>query len=529
MELLTSEQMRAADRAAIVDMKIPGLKLMENAGGEVAEVVDRMLRKNSPRPEGERVRVRGHRIFRIGIVCGKGNNGGDGLVVARMMARKGYKIGVYLLSEALSEDAAVQLKRLPKIVSVHRIHSSLHWKKQKTELLQSDIIIDAIFGTGLSKPLTGFVRKIVGEINEMDKPVIAVDIPSGIDATTGRVLGVAIRARLTVTFARPKIGHILYPGAACTGELKIADIGIPERAVAAARPDTFLIDRRIASKLLPPRPDHSHKGTFGRSLILAGSRGMAGAAVLAAEAAMRIGSGLTQLCVPESIYTIAARKLSPEALCATVPDARRGFFGPESLKPIVPLMERATCVLLGPGIGRHPKTIRWVTAILKSVRSDQKLILDADALYALAESRCPWPAADIAITPHAGEMAKLTGRTRGFVESNPCAVAREVSKKYRLTVVLKGSRSMIAEPAGRLDINSTGNAALAKGATGDVLAGMICGLAAQGLSTFDAARLAVYLHGRAADIAVGAGRDKRTFLAADIFQYLDPALRELSS
>lgn len=513
MELLTSEQMRAADRAAIVDMKIPGLKLMEHAGRAVADAVDRRCRRNLP----------------VAIICGKGNNGGDGFVAARLLARKGRRIYVYLTSGSLSQDAAVQLKRLPKNVAVVPVHSSALWKKEKEKLRGCGLLVDAIFGTGLAKPLSGGIREIAGEINKMGKPVIAVDIPSGIDATTGQILGAAIRARLTVTFARPKVGHILYPGAACTGELKIADIGIPDRAIAAARPDTFLIDRILASKLLPPRPDHSHKGTFGRSLILAGSRGMVGAAVLAAEAAMRIGSGLTRLGVPETVYTIAARKLSPEAMCSPVPDARRGAFGPESLKPVLSLMERVTCILIGPGIGRHPKTVRWVAEILRSVRPDQKLILDADALHAVAVSACRWPPADIAVTPHAGEMAKLTGLYRGVVESNACSVARSVSKKYRATVVLKGSRTLIAEPAGRLDINRTGNAALAKGATGDVLAGMICGLASQGLSTFDAARLAVYLHGRAADIAVESGRDKRTFLASDIFQYLDPALRELSN
>lgn len=510
--------MRMADRTAIVSMKIPSLKLMETAGLAVANETERLA-----------LRLRIRSSAPISIVCGKGNNGGDGLVAGRCLSRRGYRVQIFLMTETLSEDAAVQLKRLPKSVPVVRINSWSSWERVIAGVRAGGLIIDALFGTGLSKPIRGWVRRWIESLNATGRPVVAVDIPSGIDASTGKILGAAVRARVTVTFARPKIGHLFHPGAACTGELIVADIGIPDRAVLQSRPDTFLIDRPAAARLLPPRLNFSHKGMYGRSVIAAGSRGMIGAAVLAAESAMRIGSGLTHLCVPDSVYPIAARKLSPEAMCAPVPDRRRGSFGPESVRESSRIAARATCVLAGPGIGRHPDTGRWLMKFLRSIHPNQKLILDADALWAIARSGFDWrdPRLDVAITPHAGEMARLTGLGRSAVESDFCSVARAYSVRNRITVVLKGSRTVIASRSGRVDVNRTGNSALAKGATGDVLAGMICGLAAQGLSTFDAARLAVYLHGRCADIAVDLGRNKRTFLASDLFDYFDPAILEL--
>lgn len=510
MELLTAGQMQKADRKAIVDMRIPSLKLMEKAGGAVAREARRVNAARKP----------------VAILCGKGNNGGDGLVAARILHRRGFKVTVFLTSESFSKDADVQFKRLPRAVCVVRAHSQTMWNKEKEKIRPCGLLIDALFGTGLSHPLKGLYRKIVEDLLKMPIPSLSVDIPSGIDATNGRILGAAVLAQSTVTFCRPKIGHVLYPGAARCGKLIVADIGISDHAVASTHPDTFLMDQAEAARILPPRKENSHKGTYGRSVVLAGSRGMTGAAVLAAEAALRIGSGLTHLVVPESIYTIAARKVSPEVMCGAAPDAKKGVFG-VGVKSILPFLDRASCVLLGPGIGRAPRTMLWVATILKSLAGKKKLILDADALHAVAAGSFMFKG-EIAITPHAGEMAKLTGQSRTHVESNPVDCARAYAKKHALTVVLKGSRTVIAGPDGSVTINVTGNSALAKGATGDVLAGLICGLCAQGLTVFDASRLAVYLHGRAADIAVNRGRDKRTFLASDIFTYLDPALLELS-
>ncbi|MBI4178108.1 NAD(P)H-hydrate dehydratase [bacterium] len=512
LELLSAGQMRAADRAAIDGMNIPSLKLMEAAGAAVAQEALKMIRKK-----------RG----RIAVFCGKGNNGGDGLVAARRLSRRGHAVTVILTVNTFSPDAAAQWKRLPKRVAILRAGSADGRREAMVVAGKSDLVIDALFGTGLSQPLKSSIRKLVEDINRLGRPVLAVDIPSGIDASTGQILGTAVRARATVTFARPKIGHILQPGAEYGGRLDVVDIGIPDEAVRSAGPDTFLMERSDAARILPARPDHSHKGTYGRSVILAGSRGMLGAAVLAAEAALRIGSGLTTLCVPAAIYSIVARKLSPEIMCQPVPDGGTGMFRPGSIRRITQFTDRAACILIGPGIGRHPETIRWVEGVLRCLSPKSRRVLDADALFALAARKFR-VGGDATLTPHAGEMSRLIGASRAQVEADMPDAARTCARKYDLTVVLKGSRSLIAEPGGRIYINRTGNAALAKGATGDVLAGLICGLAAQGLSAFDASRLGVYLHGRAADIAVAQGRDKRTFLASDIFTYLDDALREIS-
>lgn len=518
-EVLTSEQMRKADRIAIHEMKIPSLTLMENAGRAVARESIRFLKS-----------LRAQRRAPVGVVCGKGNNGGDGLVVARLLSMAGCRIRVFLLSTDFSPDAYVQFRRLPPGAKKIVVSAPALWKKHLCDLYDCSLVVDAIFGTGMSGNLKAPYPRVIDDINNLGRPVIAVDIPSGIDATTGAALGTAICADRTVTFVRAKIGHLLPPGTAYTGALTVADIGIPGSAIDTARPHTFLENRLMMSALLPSRPMHSHKGAYGRSVILAGSRGMIGAAILATEAAMRIGSGLTTLVVPDAMYSIAARKLPPEGMCRPAPDNGHGVFTRNALASTRRLIEQANAVLIGPGIGRDPKTIRWLVDVLKMIPAPAHVVLDADALFALAVSPSVWKFLarhDAVITPHAGEMARLIGKTRAAVESDFCGAARTFSHDRRVTVVLKGSRTVIASPDRTAYINVTGNSALAKGGSGDVLAGMMCGLCAQGMSAIHAARLAVYLHGRAADLAVSSGRNKRTVLASDLFTFFDPAINEL--
>lgn len=536
MELLNADQMRQVEHIAINEMNIPGIKLMENAGRAVAVEIKRMM-ENIPR----------RTLIRVGIICGKGQNAGDGLVAARWLTGRRFRAVVFLTSDNLTPDSQSMLKKIPRTVRVIRADTPVRWKKNIPYLMLCDVLVDALFGIGLSRPLKQPWSNIVDDVNKLNKLVVSVDLPSGIDASTGHIMGTALRAVKTVTFFRPKIGHILYPGSEYSGELTVADIGIPDRVFHATSPDTFLNSRDTVSRLLPRRPDNSHKQHYGCSLILAGSQGMIGAGVLAAAGALRIGSGLTILAVPDKIYTVAARKLSPEAMCEPIPDGGSGGFGTASLKRTLELVNRATCILVGPGIGRRPETIRWIFRILKHLDKGKKWIFDADALFAFSyiikrnnkftdkihrfqsnvgrhESLIP----DICITPHSGEMARLVQKSRNEVEQDFLSIARNYSNSNRLTTVLKGSRTVIARPDCPVFINKTGNSALAKGSTGDVLAGMICGLAAQGLSTFDAGRLASYLLGRSADIAIHNGRTKLTFLATDIFQYLDDAILEIS-
>ncbi len=524
MIVLTADQMRQADRIAIEEMGIPGRTLMEKAGQAVADETGRVLRQDRI---GRRRGMRG----RIAILCGRGNNGGDGLVAARILSAQ-HHVWVMLTSTDFSPDAERERRRLSPRVRIIRVDRPAGRRDAGRILAGCDVVLDALFGTGLSRPIPPFFRRIIEEINRMSKPVVAVDIPSGIDASTGQILGAAVRAAVTVTFARPKVGHLLHPGAGCTGRLVVADIGIPDEAIVRTRPDLFLMTHPEAARLVPPRPDHSHKGLFGRSVILAGSRGMIGAAVLSAEAAMRSGSGLTTLCVPAGVYSIAARKIPPEAMCHPVSDSGLGAFAAAPRGEPASQIRRSDAILVGPGIGRDSKTVRWVRDLIDLVGPGQRLILDADALYAMAEilrtQRHFRLRGDVVLTPHAGEMARLTGRTRQWVEHHPLVAAREYAGRMRCAVVLKGSRTIIADADGRAYINRTGNASLAKGGSGDVLAGMICGLAAQGLSAVDAARLAVYLHGRSADIGVERGRDKRTILASELFTWFDAAFRELN-
>ncbi|MEJ2201918.1 MAG: NAD(P)H-hydrate dehydratase [Desulfuromonadaceae bacterium] len=487
MKLLTAAQVRELDRQAIEDLGMPGVVLMENAGRGAAEVLHRRYAELFPGP--------------LLILAGKGNNGGDGFVMARHLANWGWRVQTLVLAtaEAVTGDAAINLAVLR-----HSDGDVIFVPDEETLNAAlaaaggSRLLVDALFGTGLSSKVRGVYARAIEWVNGSGLPVLAVDISSGVDATSGRVLGAAIRADLTVTFVCLKIGQVVYPGVGCGGHLEVVDIGMPATVLADAPDSLALIDRAMAVALAPARPPTGHKGTFGHLLVVAGSVGKIGAAALTAEGGLRMGCGLVTLASPFSCQQVLAVKLT-EIMTAGL-DELEGTLSLRALDQIRSLWAGKQALAIGPGLGQAEETVALVRRLVHGC--PVPLVIDADGLNALG-SRPEWlrQCADLraVLTPHPGEMARLTGTSVAEVEADRIGVARRFASDYGVTLVLKGARTLIAGADGRIWVNPSGNPGMASGGMGDALTGMIAGLLAQGLAPQEAAVLGVYLHGLAAD------------------------------
>ena len=486
MKTVTAQQMRNIDRRTIEQAKVPGRQLMERAGQGAARLALDLLGD----PGGKTV------IH----FCGKGNNGGDGFVIARLLAEAGARPVVCLAGAIgqVSGDAQENLKRLRKLnIDIGEIRSL----RDVADLGNADLIVDALLGTGLSGPVEGLMADLIGLINRTGRPVLAVDIPSGVDADSGRILGCAVRANATATMAFPKQGFFFSPGRELVGQLAVVDIGVPEGAAEAEHLTVESLESVDMARLIPWRAADAHKGTFGRVLVIAGSVGMTGAAALTSMAALRSGAGMVMLGLPESLNDIAEIKLT-ETMTAPLPETDGRSLSTDSLERIGELLTWADVVALGPGLSMHPDTVALVRQLLP--RLEHPTVLDADGLNAVAQDpevltrvRAP-----LVLTPHAGELARL-GRFDIPVETaERIEAVRSLAGRYGKVCVFKGAPTLIAEPGGALYINTTGNPGMATAGSGDVLTGMIAGFLAQGCDPLDAARLGVYLHGLAGDAAV---------------------------
>lgn len=510
-KIVTAEQMREFDRRAQDDFGVPSLTLMENAGRSVAEAARSML-------DGAIGR-------RVAVIAGRGNNGGDGFVAARLLHDARAKVTVFLLADPadVSGDAKTNLDILLKAkIPLKPIQTaSVH----ESALRDSEIVVDAIFGTGLRGEVTGLASDVIRAINACGRPVVAVDLPSGLDADTGRIWGVCVRADCTVTFALPKIGMMIYPGADCVGDLIVADIGIPHQLCDEVT--TEVTGEAWVAERLPKRAPDAHKGTFGTALVIAGFPGLTGAAAMAGEAALRTGAGLSTVAVPIGLQDVMAAKLT-EVMTAGLPETESRALSSNALQPALDLSEKATALVLGCGLGTHAETCEFVRQFVRSVR--KRVVIDADGLNCLAgdPSVLEGEHGELVITPHPGEMARLLGTAAAEIQSNRIETAKSAASRFRSVVVLKGARTVIADPSGRAFLNTTGNAGMATGGTGDVLSGAIGGLLAQGLSPFDAAVCGVYIHGRAGDIAA-AELGEAGMIAGDVSRSLPIALKELDS
>jgi hydroxyethylthiazole kinase-like uncharacterized protein yjeF len=513
MKLVTASEMRELDRRAIQDLGIPSLVLMENAGRTTYEI----LRREFPCPPGE-----------VAVVAGRGNNGGDGFVVARYLANAGIPVAVFLLGprDQVSGDARVNLEILAHLgIAVAEVLTGADLNPTLHRLAKAGLIVDALLGTGLNSPVTGLMAALIERLNHLRVKVLAVDIPTGLSADTGEVLGVALKAEVTVTYGWPKLGQVLPPGRDYVGRLWQVDISIPPHLAREA--PVSLAEAREMRALLPPRPFGSHKGTFGHLLLLAGSVGKTGAAALAAEAALRAGAGLVTLGVPASLNDILEVKLT-EAMTLPLPEAAgTRALGVAALKPIMEFLDEKFTLALGPGIGTHPETRELVARLVRDRAGP--MVIDADGLNSLAGAPAglKGAAGPRILTPHPGEMARLVGVSTPEVQARRLDLARETAVKFGVTLVLKGAQTVVAAPDGRASLNSTGNPALASGGTGDVLTGLIGGFLAQGLTPWDAARLGVYLHGLAADFFVR-HNGERGMIAGDLLAVLPQMLTEFS-
>ncbi|MDP2045991.1 MAG: NAD(P)H-hydrate dehydratase [Deltaproteobacteria bacterium] len=513
MKLVTASMMRELDRRAIQDLGIPSLVLMENAG----RTTYRILRREFPDLQGE-----------VAVVAGRGNNGGDGFVVARYLANAGIPVAVFLLGtrDQVSNDARVNLEILAHLgVAVAEVRTETDLNPMIHQLAKAGLIVDALLGTGLNSPVTGLMATVIERLNHLRAPVLAVDIPTGLSADTGEVLGVALKARVTVTYGWPKLGQVLGPGRDYAGRLWQADIGIPP-ILARDLPLELAEDREMQA-LLPSRPVGSHKGNFGHLLVLAGSVGKTGAAALAAEAALRAGAGLVTLGVPASLNDILEAKLT-EVMTLPLPEAAAArALGAAAWAPIMDFLGTRFTVALGPGIGTHPETRELVARLVRDLPCP--MVIDADGINNLAGAAdgLKNAAGPRILTPHPGEMARLVGLTTPEVQARRLDVARETAARLGVTLVLKGAQTVVATPDGRASINSTGNPALASGGTGDVLTGLMGGFLAQGLAPWDAARLGVYLHGLAADFFISR-HGQRGMIAGDLLAVWPQMLAEFS-
>lgn len=509
--IVTADQMRTLDRRTITEAHVPSLTLMERAG---AGVVTHLEQRYGPLAGKS-----------IAVVCGKGNNGGDGFVIGRLLRRKKARAQVLLLASptGLSRDARTMYQRFQRSAGQSAVIRPTDADGLRRRLAASDVIVDAILGTGLSTAVTGLYRDAIEAINAAVRPTVAVDLPSGLHADTGAVLGAVVQADLTVTFGLPKVGLYSGFGIDCAGTVRLVDIGIPAAFVEAIDRRLLLLTGAAAHAALPGRRPSSHKGTYGHVGIIAGSVGKTGAAAMAALAALRVGTGLVTVAVPSSVNDVLEAKLL-EAMTLPMPETKARTFARSGLDRLLAFAGSRDAAAIGPGLTTHPETVDLVQEFVK--RIDRPCVLDADALNALAGkasllTECKRPPI---ITPHPGEMARLEAdATTQSVNQDRIGTATRFARERGVFVILKGARTVIARPDGLAAVCPTGNPGMATAGTGDVLTGMVGGLLAQGLSQWDAACAATYFHGLAGDLA--ANRLGQTgMIARDLIRHIPYAL-----
>jgi hydroxyethylthiazole kinase-like uncharacterized protein yjeF len=487
MKIVTVEQMQGLEVAAKADIMVG--TLMEKAGLSVADHAIRHL--GSPR---------GARVL---VLVGAGNNGGDGLVAARYLHQWGARVQIYLCASRKSPDPNFILVE-ERGIPIDTAAEDAGLEVLKRHLTSTSLIIDAVLGTGKARPLEGQLRDVLLQVADVHqhqaKPVLAVDLPTGLDADTGAVDPACPGSDITVAMGYPKIGHFTFPGAAMTGRLEIADIGIPFGLDAGITLD--LITTEMVGPLLPTRPIEAHKGSFGRLLVVSGSRGYVGASYLACMGAYRAGAGLVTLATPRGVYTIAAAKLT-ETTYLPLAETWSGSITSKAAADVQKALDGYAALSVGCGLGQDPETQLFVHELLleNPALANMATVLDADALNAIAVIP-DWHMhlkAPTVLTPHPGEMARLTGLTTAQVQERRLEVARQSAQKWGQVVVLKGAFTVVASPQGVARISPFANPGLASAGTGDVLAGVIGGLLAQGLSPMDAATCGVYIHGAAGE------------------------------
>jgi len=524
MKILNSSQMRAVDRVSIEELGIPGLLLMENAGRSVADLIQAKFS----------AREREH----IVVLCGKGNNGGDGFVVARHLKMRGHAPRVVLLADpqSLKGDARANYDHLLRVgLQPAIVTSAEQWQAVRGAVRAATLLVDAILGTGLGGPVEGFLSGIIRDLNGnfANIPIVAVDIPSGLPSDTGEPLGESLRARCTVTFTAPKWGHIFPPNCERVGELVVTPIGTPP-SVYENNPAHFLnlLTPEVLAPLQRKRAGDSHKGDYGHVLVVGGSRGKSGAAALASLAALRAGAGLVTAATATSVLPMVAAA-SPVLMTEPLAETDAGSISARAFDygRFAGIVQGKSALAIGPGLSTDPDTVEFVRRAIRECAA-LPVVIDADALnaFAGAAERLQGEGRKLVLTPHPGEMSRLTGLSTQEVQARRVEVAREFAQQHKVCLVLKGYRTLIAEPGGQVYVNPTGNPGMATGGTGDVLTGMIAALLAQfpELPVEQAVPAAVYWHGAAGDVAAEA-HGEISLIATDLLEALPQALRQTPS
>lgn len=517
MKLVTAAQIQKMDQKTIAKLGIPGRVLMENAGrGAVRAFLEYFPGALNAKS--------------VGVMAGRGNNGGDGFVMARYLSQMGSKLTVFLLADKgrVKGDAKANLNLLDKLdVEVVEIPDPAAFEKQNILLHHQEIWIDAILGTGLNSDVKGYFKQVIQFLNQQKLPVFAVDIPSGLNSDNGQPNGICINAQATATFGFAKTGHILLPGAKYSGWLNIIDIGIPSLISKTVNSPQHLLTGENIRDLIKKRSPDAHKGNTGHLLVVAGSTGKTGAAVMTAMSAMRVGAGLVSLGIAKALNPVV-ESLAIEAMTCPLGQTRCGQLDYTAFEEIKTLLIAKKCLAIGPGIGQSKDLTRLICELL--AYSSVPVVVDADGLNNLAEN--PEILKDlkvpVVLTPHPGEMARLCGKTVAAIQKDRIAAARNFATEFQVVLVLKGASTVIGLPDGHIFINATGNAGMASGGMGDVLTGMIAGFIAQGYAPDQASLMGVYLHGRAADYLYKT-KGPFGFLATEVMNLIPEIIRDLES
>ena len=513
MKIALSDEMRNIDKVTAEVYGLPELLLMESAGHRTAQAMASLLQ--------------GVRDKTICVLAGSGNNGGDALAAARYLHNMGAKVKVFITcEEAHLKPAAGRMEKTAAQMGleIHKLEEDRDWNRLHLALKFTDAILDGLLGTGFKGELKKKILRLIEEVNEAGKKVLSIDIPSGVEADTGRISSVAVAADMTLTLGLPKVGHLLSPGTEMTGELIVDDIGIPQKLLQSDKIQQTLLDDSLAATLLPLRGHAVHKGDCGKILVIAGSLGMTGAAALAATSALRAGAGVVTLAVPESLQPLLASQLM-EVMVQPVPEKTAGIFGGEgALKSLLALADKHDTVLIGPGLGRAMETQELVRMFVSRV--NKPLIMDADAIYAYRsqiDDLSKLPQVPV-LTPHLGEMAGLLGVSVDDLRTSLLPIVREAAAEYQCILVVKSECTMVVYPDGMAFFTTKGNSGMATAGSGDVLAGTIAGLTMQTESGL-APLVGVYLHGLAGDIAYA--EKGEALIAGDIREKLAGARQEL--
>lgn len=514
MKIITGENMRKLDRKVINECKINSLTLMENAGKSVTD----FLLEHFPDLKKKR----------ICILCGRGNNGGDGFVVARLLNKRKVKVKIFLIANKhdIEGDARTNLNRLVKDkMQLSEVSEIKKFEGVKKELSSYDIIVDALLGTGFKGVVSGLFAEVINYVNSLNAVVVSIDLPSGLNVDDGQVIGPCIKADYTVTLGLIKVGLVVYPGANYCGKVLVKDIGIPEKLVNAEKtPLNFIVKEEITS-MFPERAEDVNKGTVGKVVVVGGSVGLTGALYMAGLSALRSGCGLVTLAFSQSLYNIIACK-STELISKPLPENSNKALGAKAEEDIIRLCETHDALALGPGLGRDKETARLVKNLINRVKIP--VVLDADGLNLISDNVdiLKNKKASFVLTPHPGEMSRLTRMNLEDVQKNRIEVASKFAKKYNVILVLKGARTVVADPSGEIFINSTGNSGLASAGTGDVLTGMIASFLARGGTALNSAIIGVFLHGLAGDLAKD-DKGECGMIAGDVIDNIPYAIKKV--